>query len=461
MVAQTHMPVSRQGVLSPFRDSSAVLLLLIMCQLSSSILFWYCFGAKLLGLYIVLWVYLFTARKRRDLAAFGAALRRYSRETLCYTVWVMVVILNAISDRGPASYQHLLFTILPFCIYIISLDVSTRNPRACRIIIVVMAAIIAAESALAIPTLIAHPMIAKVTLVDAETAKAMALYGVGSFHLYNANTLLIPFILCLAFTFRGWRRILLIICAVTIAIAVAVSTYMMAAVLLLTGGALTGFLAVWYGRRRYLPYMLVACVCLVLVLPRLHSALTALEAYEMMTGRMGRTVAAVTTEGVVSADDSTRAERILTSASTFAEHPFLGVGPFSYADAHSADPQDMGVSIGGHSSWMDHLAEYGIIGFICYLLFVFLIGKRVLRPLISGRAPTPIQMALGVLYVLYLIGGVVNPIVMIIHTQTFFLFLTLTGLQMNTLGQEHRRPYRSYRYQLPVRRRLVNPPVTR
>jgi O-antigen ligase len=121
--------------------------------------------------------------------------------------------------------------------------------------------------------------------------------------------------------------------------------------------------------------------------------------FEYVVNKAVRLFDGINTAGLVSGDETGRGERFELSAQTFLRHPVFGVG---YEEA--------GRLVGGHSSFVDSWARYGIVGYLpCFLFQVFL-TRRVVSNWARGRRDF---VAFGslVCWAIFWVGGILNPVV--------------------------------------------------
>jgi hypothetical protein len=90
------------------------------------------------------------------------------------------------------------------------------------------------------------------------------------------------------------------------------------------------------------------------------------------------------------------------SLNTFLKNPWFGVGPVSAFDNY-----EEATEVGGHSSLLDQLAEYGILGFGPYLLLLGFLSNRVVRAMRFGRHPQ-FARAVAISWVAFLVTSVYN-----------------------------------------------------
>jgi hypothetical protein len=63
--------------------------------------------------------------------------------------------------------------------------------------------------------------------------------------------------------------------------------------------------------------------------------------------------------------------------------------------------------VGGHSTWLDYLAMYGLLWFTPFVLFYMLLFRRLHR-MIASKAEKAYRMTSFLIYTLY---GLVNPVI--------------------------------------------------
>jgi O-antigen ligase len=104
---------------------------------------------------------------------------------------------------------------------------------------------------------------------------------------------------------------------------------------------------------------------------------------------------------------------------TFSEHPLFGIGASTLQDN-----ENLSRDVGGHASWVDQLAEYGIVGFGFYLLFLVLGIRRVWLEYRYGDNAL-VNGGRLVACALFVIAGFVDPVIFNIPLAPLFYFLAL------------------------------------
>jgi O-antigen ligase len=125
--------------------------------------------------------------------------------------------------------------------------------------------------------------------------------------------------------------------------------------------------------------------------------------------------------GLLEGDNTGRSDLWLASFSTFLAHPWLGVG----SAVGSINALSLN-AVGGHSSWLDNLAQYGILGGSWYFLFLFSVVRRAYRAYRANtRSITSLARLIGAL--LFVLGGSYNPVVFSIQLEALFFLFVMVG----------------------------------
>lgn len=89
----------------------------------------------------------------------------------------------------------------------------------------------------------------------------------------------------------------------------------------------------------------------------------------------------------------------MLSIRSFISSPFIGVGPKARGSY---------TEIGEHSTWLDGLAEFGIVGFAPFIGFLYFGFRRVYRAF-KAEPNNHFQQARIVVCFVYFIHGLTNP----------------------------------------------------
>ena len=209
---------------------------------------------------------------------------------------------------------------------------------------------------------------------------------------------------------KGVLIVAVIIWGLSIILIVFKSLYTTAILLMAIGAVL----ALFYGRRHWKRKLLIAglviSVLFVYVVPFLEKQLLSMDSeYALITYRLDDISNAMT--GGNMDDESSmgaRFNRSILSLKTFFAYPLFGVN-------HLTANRDIfdAVLIGNHAEWVDSMAEFGIFAFF---LFFFLIksAKRVTQ-----------NRGLTVVFILYVIIGLLNPVLYCVQNTICFFIIPM------------------------------------
>jgi len=247
-----------------------------------------------------------------------------------------------------------------------------------------------------------------------------SLGSVGEFGFYTGVAIAFPAIIAFSFHQRGWLKGILLVLSLFIAVAVLLATLMGAVLLLLLGFLLLVMVTLWSGKSKSRNVILIAVVAMFGVLTwSLFFAES--QQGEFFVDKISRQSTSVTNYGILNGDLTKRTALWQQSYETILENPLLGVGATAGRDNPSLPRL-----VGGHSSWLDMPAEYGLIGFGTYLFFVLAATKRAIRS-IGLEHHDLFAYARIVTMVLYFVAGAYNPVAMGNHTNFYVFFFALGG----------------------------------
>ncbi len=201
----------------------------------------------------------------------------------------------------------------------------------------------------------------------------------------------------------GWGLLLAAVLAIIL------STFTMAMVLVVAGAAAWLVLAALTARKRA-ARALAAIVLIVsaLAFPALYWLGSTFEATEFQVQKATRLFTRITEVGLLDADETGRTVMFVNTMHTFFEYPLFG------AWGLAGEPY----YVGGHSSWADTLAWQGLFGMALWLVFLSPSWKRRKHPWsVAGG------VAGGTLSWIFLgVGGILNPI---LHSSLALLLIWL------------------------------------
>ena len=345
------------------------------------------------------------------------------REFIYLGCWVSVIIVNWLLGRGPAAFLHLEITIAGALFYVMALCLIARQDGSYELLIQLTFGILALNALVALPVILAHPTAVRMAMLGAETGD-VSLVRAGQYQQYVGGAIVYPVFLALVLSCRGWKRGLAGLALLIITTTFLLSTLSMVLLLLSVGTALYLFLRLALARislqQKVRQLVLVVTILVILVglagltLGQMPQFLFAVEKLQSITS-------GISGGGLEQGDPTGRGKLDALSVRTILQYPLFGVGPTSLVRSPK-----LYRDVGGHSSWLDHPAEYGLLGFLPYLLFLFAALENILRSWRrdTEHSPDPARL---VSVVLFLLAGLLDPVVMILYIWVLFAFLVLGG----------------------------------
>jgi len=355
---------------------------------------------------------------RLRMAVVALAARRL--ELSLFLCWITVIALNLMAARGVSADLHLEYAVTGLIVFAMAVYYSAVDRRSYLFILIVALAMLSFDAVRSLPAMIGESTIVRDSVFDASSSVGALQQGIGEYHLYTANAVMFPCFLAVALARRRiWRPILLTGCG-CIALAIVVSTLTVAFLMLLIGVLLFALLAALSTRRRTLAIMGVAIILsaiLSFAVPRVRD----LRQVQFVVNKAMTVAINVSDSGIVEGDSSGRGVRLAMSAKTFLEHPLFGIGPHTLRTNPALNL--IGGSIGGHASWFDQPAEYGIFGFGFYVAFLAVSVWRVVARCLSQR-PGMADIARVVCCGLFVATGFADPVVLSLSiTALFYAFV--------------------------------------
>jgi hypothetical protein len=254
---------------------------------------------------------------------------------------------------------------------------------------------------LGIPLLIQKPGVARLTMGNPLERKFIALYfpkGIANYSLYTAIAIAWPVIANWLLNYKhksilskwiGW--FLLFVSS----IAVIFSTFTMAVILIISSIILWLILIIIKNNSNKMRIFGILLVIIILTIaPKIYNASLRASAVQFSSIKATRITENIISTGFLKGDETGRAKMLVNTLPTILKYPLLGAWGF-----------DRSMYWGGHSSWGDFLALFGISGLILWIYFLSPSLKR-------GKKPFSISdgIAGGTLsWILVCIGGILNP----------------------------------------------------
>ncbi|HLP15722.1 MAG TPA: hypothetical protein VK470_05655 [Bacteroidota bacterium] len=252
--------------------------------------------------------------------------------------------------------------------------------------------------ALGVPTLLDRPGVARTTMGNIfanENAAVWAPFGVGEYTIYTALGVCFAPLLLHAKNLNGWLRVPAIALVMLSAVAVIMSTFTMAAAILVL--SFTGTLFVWTlevdGIRRVLRSMLV--VVPLAMLPLLYNAAGEYRQTKFIVDKFERLYEGLSSAGLAKGDETQRGEWFVEEMEEVWNEPFLGY-----------IPHVTGVRGHGHSSLSNSLVLFGVFGTGVWIVFLL----KMFRASWNGSTLVVERYGLAIGYLVLFLAGILNPI---------------------------------------------------
>ena len=305
----------------------------------------------------------------------------------------------------------------------------TRFWKICGIVF----AILGVQAAYSLPKLTTDPFVVRNVMANSmfleegkvysiHTAWDIALNGVGDYSLYTSNAILTA--IFAGFSLNERKRISLRIfwffALIALILANIQSTFTAASIISICGTLVVLIRAITYGKIR-LPSVILLFGAMTVGTLLFISMVAETGPFEYVYNKAWAIFEGVGSGGLA-ADPTTRGEGIIMSLSALAGNPLFGSGAIG---SKSLTLGTLHITSGGHSSWLDVLLQYGLVGaFWCYLI-VYSIGKQTLkscRMIKDELLPEVFLIAYGC-YILY---GLINPVLRM-RSIDFVLYFVLIG----------------------------------
>lgn len=338
------------------------------------------------------------------------SLRVLWKNWIAFGVWIIVISINVVLERGgsDAGIIHLIVAISTLMAAIMGAVIGTMPAWVRRAMLTTFLVILGIQAYISLPTLFFENGISR-DLMDRDTSAILekvfyAKRGVGDFHLYTGLAILTPALLGIVL-FESWRyRIILGFFLIGILGSIILSTFSAAVFLALLGTVILVGGILW--SRGFIGMIMLYAVVMGVLAVSL-TLLSELQQVDRVSSKLERLFEGVSTAGIVDGDETGRGYLASISLDTFLAEPTFGVGSVSMGKNSPL----LYVKVGGHSSWIDQLAEYGIFGFGPFLVFIFLLIRQAIWGWRRSRKITDAGVCISAFS--FAILGFVNPAVFV------------------------------------------------
>lgn len=340
--------------------------------------------------------------------------------------WALVLMLNFGMGRGAAAGKHLFSLLYLFGYFLCAMMYANDSRPVYKWLLVLVAVVLAVQAAYSIPYLLAHFRIARQMMHEPMGPEKIVLasMGIGGYDTYLGAAIVLP----LLWSFSLSRRnklglVVLSLCCLAILTSVVLSTFTAASVLAICGsGLLLGsFFLNEAGTRRAVELSVVGML-LVVASVQWAPMIVRSEQFSFVASKAERIIKGAVEAGIVAGDETGRASLAMASFRLWMENPIFGIGGY-------AGTFDSPAGFGGHSSWVDTLAQYGLIGGVCLFGMLIALGARARRLSRIGGARL-LKTGILLSWMLYLAAGLGNT-VLFMPMLDFMLFFVLFGASEN------------------------------
>ncbi len=371
----------------------------------------------------LIWLAVVLIPNKRVLGRLIVQMRRRRFELVAFGLWTAVVLVNYLGGRGYAGGSHLIHTITLGMVLFLEMVYAAKGWRQRRYLLTSIVILLGLEALRSLPVLWTEANLARQMMLSGGAGALYrhgAMSGVGEYGYYTGCAIAYPYMVSLAQRRGGVAGLGMLVLCGALGIAIAIATFMGAILLMISGFLLLFLLTIIRGRMKLssLGFLLLLAAG---GLAAWGGFVSRSEQGSAFSDKLHRQVGAIAESGLVKGDQTNRSELWLMSIDTFLDNPVFGIGPVSTTE----NPYH-GYKVGGHSSWLDLPAEYGIIG---VLLFMSFIAAAIRRAVVISRlegASLVSSARLGAC-VLFLIGGTYNPVIFAIPITALFFLLILSS----------------------------------
>ena len=280
------------------------------------------------------WVIFFTVENYPLRSSILSAFSKRRFELSMLSAWLIIVLLNAAIGRGYTGRIHLIITVSLCLIIFVQITYSSIRPEAFRTVVFWTLILLGLDAARSLPMLLSESGIPRLMMLQ-ETDPLLKyeayISGVGDYNLYTANAIAFPVLLAVAFSFRGVKKLILLISCVCIGLAVVLSTFTAAVLIMVMGAIIFAVLS----NRKWKKKFMTRAVILVLVLIIMFGIIYYLRYTEQVSRVITKSIRlyeGITEYGIVVGDETQRASLFMLSLQTSLDNPFIGVGPCTLAE---------------------------------------------------------------------------------------------------------------------------------
>lgn len=251
--------------------------------------------------------------------------------------------------------------------------------------------------ALGIPALFNNPGVTRLTMGNdfaIQNSLIWAPLGVGEYTVYSAFAICVGPLFAIAEQHIGAKRWFGIAAVISAMVAVLLSTFSMAATLMVAGFLATMVVGVITSNKITRKVRLVLTVGLFSLMPTLFVLSNTWEQTDFVTKKITNLVLGVSQTGLAQGDESERGNWFVDEIEAFGKRPLMGYSPGNTSRVEH-----------GHSSLSNSLVLFGFLGSMLWFGAIW-IAFRTIR---TGLDKAIDRHALLISALLFLVAGVLNP----------------------------------------------------
>lgn len=363
-------------------------------------------GLKLSWVLYAIWLFLMFYKRPQAFGKVITEVRRRSIECFMPMVFWYVILLNILFSHGLTGNIHLIDCTTWLMVLFMEVSLAAQHDDSSKRVAISIITLIGVECLWSFPHMLAMPMLARLRMSNVmEYTGQASLAGIGDYSYYTALAMLVPVFLGLVVSARSrLAKLLYLVLVIGLAFTVSLATFMGAVLLMVGGGALFATLSWTRSRTRKHSWGLIVLIALLVLI--WQSGLSHTAQGTFVANKVGLEINSIRIGGIQN-DFTGRGQLNMLSIASFERSPLIGVGPYTLVDNPG-----LYVLVGGHSSWLDQPAEYGLLGFLPVVVFLLLRTLRALRS-VNSKGTTNRALAHLVTLIVYIVGGILNPVLFI------------------------------------------------
>ncbi len=364
-------------------------------------------------------------------------------EVVAMVVWLILISFTFIIGRGENGYWAIIYTIMFMTVYMIDYLYCIFNERyVLKGLMVVTLVVFAAHSLISIVMLEKAPLLARefnaFYFKDIQYYAPFEYQGLGSYSFFTSLAIALPVFLFMATRMK--HRILAVILFLLCVAGCFYAAYAGIIILVMvTLFIMLLYAFIFYSSKKHKKVMIAILLLTVILIVNLFSWMLPHITNEMYKAKLRDLILATTEidiapqvkngdgtgddkEDIPIYDEASRFEFYMVSAKTFVKHPLFGVGPYFKT-------KTVINGIGAHSSWLDYLAMYGIIGCLPLILFFIFYFRRTMK--MTSHSSNKVMRLIP--WVLFMGYGLLNPVFTAKNFPVVLMLLTAGGVPSGVL----------------------------